>query len=1849
MKKLFLLAFLALFMIRAIAQPSSAAAPPTANASTVLSLFGSHYTQSSQATGTGVWFPNWGQATSVAYSNIGGSDTTIRYSNLNYEGVALSGGNLDISGYDSIHMDIWSSTCSVLNFHLISASPTAETGPNINLNNGSWTSVTLPLSTFTPTVALTRFFQMKFTGITPGSGSTIYLENIYFKQAAGKPVITGFNVTSPLNTGATYTIVDPTSTSNGAFTYSSSNTSVATVAGNVITCVGGGTTTITCNQAAAGSFQAGSSTASLTVSFATPSGAAATPTRDPANVLSVFGKHYTQNAAAAGTAVWHQGWGDATSVTYTNIGGDTTMYSTNFNYQGVQFSPAINVSSYDSLHLDIWSPNCTKIYIDMIGGAEKDLSYTLVKAGWNSIDIALNTYTPTVNLASLLQFKFDITPNNGTTDIKSGGVVYYQNIYFYKKAGGPTITGFTIPNQTYTGTNGTYTITNPTSNSSGAFTYTSGNTSVATISGNVITILGAGTANITANQAAAGAFSAGSVSATLTVDYASPSTAAPTPTVAAPYVVSLFGDTYTNISGINWFPNWGQQTTVTYPTIGGASTIKYSNLNYEGVNMPADENVSTMDSLRFNVWSPNCTSLKVALIKTTGGTVQQFVTFSLTANTWNTISIPLTSFSPVDLSKVAQMSFTAVTPGSGAIIYLQNIYFMNVVGKPTITGFSIPNQVIGVGTYTITNPTSNSTGAFTYTSSNTSVATISGNTINILAVGTSTITANQAADSSYLSGTATSVLTVDYAGPTTAAPTPARSSNDVISLYGDTYTNVGGTTWNPYWGQPTPVVTTYPTIGGASTIKYASLSYEGVQFASNIDASAMDSLHFDVWTPNCTNFDIYLINTGNGANQLVTVRPTTGGWNSINIPMSSFANEANSVGQFKFVANTPASGVTLYLQNIYFFKTAGKPTISGFTLPSNLTTTSAPFKITAPTSNSAGAFTYSSSNTAIATISNDTVTIKGAGSAIITATQAADVVNGFVSGTITAALSVAFPGPTTAAAVPTATSGNVISLWGDTYTNVSGTTWNPYWGQPAPGVTTSTISVGGKTTLKYVNLGYQGVQFATSINASTMKVLHFDLWSPNCTNLEVYMINGTSGENHLVTVTPTINGWNSINIPLSNYSGTIVNHVDQFKFVSNTPSSNAVLYFQNIYFVNATPTWTGATSNDYSLAANWDYYGLVPISTDVITIPSAASNQPMLSANTTIAGITLNGSLSLNGKTLTINGPVTGSGSLKGSATSNLIVNSASAGTFKFGTSSTDSLLNSLLLNGAGRFTLGSGLGITSLLSLNNAATVVDLNNNHLTLKSTSLANTAEVGPITSGASIINGNVTVERFIPQELRNYRDLGASVANAGSVFANWQESGAAGANVDKGFFITGTAAKYSPYIPGKIFEPISGLDYTTTGAPSLYTYNGTTWPAVTSTKALSLNPFQGYRAIVRGARNFNMGTNPNTMPTAATVRASGSLVIGDVTMTTSGTTNNIFSSSFGLSTGSQAYSLIANPYACPVQWSKILAHSSIYNTYWYLDPTYQDVSGNQRYITVQYSGGSIIVTPNPKFSSGHNADPSFDYIQSGQGIMVNNYGNATPSISFREADKATGQTHNDVFGQTTNSLLSIELYKNNSLTDAAVANFNNNFTKAIGTEDASKMMNSAENISITESSSDLSIDGLPTPSVNDVLPVRLGQIVANTTYQLNVDISNFTASGLQAYVRDNMLNTEVAAGNMISFTPTSVDAQSYKDRFSVVFKQSKVVPVINVKGSINVFPNPVTAKSFKVQTSNIAAGKYTVVMVNSFGQEVSSTPITHVEGSNNETITMSKRLSTGVYTLVLKSAEGKTIYQTELLAK
>ncbi len=150
--------------------------------------------------------------------------------------------------------------------------------------------------------------------------------------------------------------------------------------------------------------------------------------------------------------------------------------------------------------------------------------------------------------------------------------------------------------------------------------------------------------------------------------------------------------------------------------------------------------------------------------------------------------------------------------------------------------------------------------------------------------------------------------------------------------------------------------------------------------------------------------------------------------------------------------------------------------------------------------------------------------------------------------------------PTTAAPTPPArTASNVISIFSNAYTNITGVDYNPNWGQ---GTVTTTIDIAGNATLKYAGLNYQGTDFAGNAqNVSGMSFLHLDYWTANSTALNVYAISSGPVEKAKALTVPTNGNWTSIDIPLADFSPVALNNIIQFKF-----DGNGDIFLDNIYF-----------------------------------------------------------------------------------------------------------------------------------------------------------------------------------------------------------------------------------------------------------------------------------------------------------------------------------------------------------------------------------------------------------------------------------------------------------------------------------------------------------------------------------------------------------------------------------------------------------------------------------------------------------------------------------------------------------
>ena len=238
--------------------------------------------------------------------------------------------------------------------------------------------------------------------------------------------------------------------------------------------------------------------------------------------------------------------------------------------------------------------------------------------------------------------------------------------------------------------------------SSNYFTFASSKPSVATVGADgTITVVGTGTATITASLGSVAA--SGAVSLTASVP---PAVAAPTPTRAAADVVSLFSNAYTNVPVDTWSASW-DQADVADVKIAGDDVKKYTNLAYAGVEFIAHQvDASAMTHLHLDVWAGDDAAFRVKLVDFGangafgGGDDSEFeVALSRTSNPavtaggWSSLDIPLSAFPGLTgRGHLAQM----ILGGSSPTLYLDNVYFYRVPA-PTAPTVPAPTPTVPAG------------------------------------------------------------------------------------------------------------------------------------------------------------------------------------------------------------------------------------------------------------------------------------------------------------------------------------------------------------------------------------------------------------------------------------------------------------------------------------------------------------------------------------------------------------------------------------------------------------------------------------------------------------------------------------------------------------------------------------------------------------------------------------------------------------------------------------------------------------------------------------------------------------------------------------------------------------------------------------------------------------------------------------------------------------------------------------------------------------------------------------------------------------------------------------------------
>jgi uncharacterized protein YaiE (UPF0345 family) len=832
------------------------------------------------------------------------------------------------------------------------------------------------------------------------------------------PVLTNFSVSSSLFGDPDITIVPPTSTSSGSFTYTSSNPEVATIVGGVLSIVGTGSSTITATQEISNNYGSASTTAVFSVippkayltDFSIPVQIIGDPdfaiTPPTGNSTGAF--TYTSSKPTVATVS-----GDI--ITIVGLGNTviTATQESTANFTSATITTIFQVKLIRTVLTNFSVP--TK--------ALGDAAFTITPPTTNSDGEF--SYRSSNNLVATIS-------GNVITIVGSGSatITAFQESTFNSTAGittapfvinkaSPVITNFVIPERTI-GTTTSFRIPPPSTNGAGTITYTSSNPEVVTIVRDVVTIVGSGSAIITATQSGSANFVAGSTSTTFTVNPATPVLT----NFSIP--VKTFGDA---------------DLTIAPPNSNSTGLFTYTS---------SDTEVATIAGDIITIVGAGTTTITATQANAgiyTSGTITALFRVNRIVPVLDNFSIPEKTFEDTDFTLtpptsigIGAFTYTSSNPAVATIVgdvvsiagagnstitvvqegsrnyasrtttALLRVYLLS----PTLSSFSVPAKTFGNETFSLVPPTSNSDGAFTYTSSNPRVATIAENVVSMVGVGTTMITANQASSANYRSGTITALFVVSIGSPAiTNFTIPVRA-------IGTPDFTIPAPTSN------SPGIFTYTSANPAiATVNGNRISINALG-SSLITATQASTANFtsgtisttfvvDKISPIISNFIIP--SKSLGENPFKITRPTSNSttaftYTSSNLSVATIVGDIITVigaGTSTITATQPGStSLSAGIATTVFEVIGGEVEITDFAIPVKALG-NAPFTITPPISNSLGAFTYTSSNTAVATVEGDVITIVGLGTSTITAVQAST--QNYSSGIITADLFVNNPIP----------------------------------------------------------------------------------------------------------------------------------------------------------------------------------------------------------------------------------------------------------------------------------------------------------------------------------------------------------------------------------------------------------------------------------------------------------------------------------------------------------------------------------------------------------------------------------------------------------------------------------------------------------------------------------------------------------------------------------------------------------------------------------------------------------------------------------------------------------------------
>lgn len=532
----------------------------------------------------------------------------------------------------------------------------------------------------------------------------------------------------------------------------------------------------------------------------------------------------------------------------------------------------------------------------------------------------------------------------------------------------------------------------------------------------------------------------------------------------------------------------------------------------------------------------------------------------------------------------------------------------------------------------------------------------------------------------------------------------------------------------------------------------------------------------------------------------------------------------------------------------------------------------------------------------------------------------------------------------------------------------------------------------------------------------------------------------------------------------------------------------------------------------------------------------------LLNRNLTVGGTLTStlGDLSINGNTLTLNGPVTRtSGSITGSQTSNLTIG-GTAGSLYFTSGGFNNYLKDLMVTGSA--TLATDLNITAGSSFGTVTVTGSLNANGFLAFKSDANGTARIG--VSTANSITGAATLESYMSAR-RAWRLLAVPTTGQ-TINAAWQEGSTnptiwPNSNPNPGF---GTHITFTTGAPGYDVGPEQNA--------SIKKWNlNNGWSSLPST-LVPLSNELGYFLFVRGPRSTDLRLAVNA-PTAPTVlRSKGTVKTGPVSIGVS-------------SLVSGGYVLIPNQYVSSLNLTSAINSPNMNpNEYARWDHGIGGTYGVGGWVNVLSGTVSNPTTRFPNATATSNVQIGESFI----GKLATGAMSAT--ISYAESDKLS--TEFLVFRpkpQTTPEV-HVQLF---IITDSTISNADGTAVQfgIFTSKHALKFTNTGENIFVQNDSVGYAIESKEPLKGPDSSLLRLSKLKVGQRYSLIVGVNDPFIKGMKAYLVDRYTGSVVVAPDAYDFV---ADSATYKTRFVVRYQliRKEHGPKDLHHNAVSVYPNP-----------------------------------------------------------------------------